>query len=46
MSEVIIKDLHLKYPLFSEGDNQLRNVINRLIGLKKKKENVVHALEE
>ena len=45
MSEVIIKDLHLKYPLFSEGDNQLRNVINRLIGLeKRKKENVVHAL--
>ena len=37
MSEIIIETLHLKYPLFSEGDNQLRNIINRFVGIEKKK---------
>ena len=39
MSEIIIENLHLKYPLFSEGDNQLRNIINRFVGIEKKKKN-------
>ena len=41
MSEIII-EMHLKYPLFSEGDNQLRNIINRFVGIEKKI-NIVHA---
>ncbi len=46
MSEIIIENLHLKYPLFSEGDNQLRNIINRFVGIEKKKKiNIVHALK-
>ncbi len=46
MAKVIIENLTLDYPLFNEGDFQLRNSINSFLGVRKKeKVKVIKALK-